>query len=1071
MENKLIKLGLKQDLILIFKSFVNEKNQLDAINIFKKLQISKERSDSKSENNTLIRYGNKSYDVSIEVVNDEMFHYCTCPNRLHANACSHAGAILLYKMLKNERNDFNSKSKTILKKQENVEKNKFGINYFNKLFPKVKETEKKNIIYFNFENFNENTQSLILQRGVLKNDGSNSAPMRFTGKDFKFDKLKASKDVKELLSLIISEENYARSHLGDGLSKEKFYDSSTDLMMPIFKDIYFNEQELILGAVFAKNKFHILLEAKKNLDNTYSINPYFVVGKRKLNLVNMNLSEIGLNSLWVFNNNERCFYEYKNAKNINAVRNIIRFPREITLNENELRVFFSKYYQEVLESFEFNIAQDLKRERKVVIPQPKIYLERSGNSVKINLRFDYGGREINYFSTTADLILVDKENIYDVSRDLEEEERIVDFLRQHNIMPSKKYEEFKLDGDLIDFIVLTIPSIAKLGIKVFGEENLFNFKISKRKAGMVMEVRKSLDWFNIKGEIRFGKDKVKMEKVLEAIFQGKRFVDLSSGEKGVIPKNWINELRSYKGLFSIGENEIKLSKYHIPVLESLIQLSKKADIDINTKSAFSKLKGFNKIPNKSLPTNLNAKLRDYQKAGYDWLNFLRDYGFNGILADDMGLGKTLQTLSLLQGIKEKNETKKTFLIIVPTSIVFNWVNEIKKFTPNLSTYIHQGTSRVKNQKKFLNILKEKDIILTTYGILRNDLALFVQEEFEYIILDEAHMIKNPQGSNAISVFALRAKNKLALSGTPIQNNLMELWSIFNFISPGYLGTYNSFKESFATPIEIEKDKNAANKLTKLINPFLLRRNKNIIANELPNKTEIIIKTEFSEEELEIYNNWKDYYSSEISKSIKNKGLNKSRMRILQGLTKLRQLSLHPKMVDPNYTGSSGKLDFLMMDLEKIISEGHKVLVFSSFVKMLDIIKENLEKKGIKYSYLSGKSINREKIVKDFQESKSARPFLISIKAGGIGLNLTSADYVFIVDPWWNPAVEMQAMDRAHRIGQTKPVFVYKMIAKDSIEEKILDLQKSKKKLVEEIITTEREMSKTIDIETIKDIFG
>ena len=465
------------------------------------------------------------------------------------------------------------------------------------------------------------------------------------------------------------------------------------------------------------------------------------------------------------------------------------------------------------------------------------------------------------------------------------------------------------------------------------------------------------------------------------------------------------------------------------------------------------------------------KLRDYQKAGYDWLNFLRDYGFNGILADDMGLGKTLQTLSLLQRIKEKERTKEPFLVIVPTSLVFNWRNEIKKFTPSLSTYIHYGSTRNKTKKNFLSIMNEKDIILTTYGILRNDLVLFTLEEFEYIVLDEAHMIKNPQSINARTVSALRGKNKLAISGTPIQNNLMELWSIFNFLSPGYLGSYGSFKESFMIPIEVEKDKRAASNLTKLINPFLLRRNKSIIAKELPSKTEVVLKSDFLAEEEEIYNTWKDYYSSEITKSIKSKGLNKSRMKILQGIIKLRQLSLHPKMVDPKYTGSSGKFDLLMMKVEEIISEGHKVLIFSSFVKMLDIIKEHLEKKGIKYSYLYGKSRNREQIVKEFQECEGARPFLISIKAGGLGINLTSADYVFIVDPWWNPAVEMQAMDRAHRIGQKKPVFVYKMIAKGSIEEKILDLQKSKKKLVEDIITTEKSLVKTIDANTIKEIFG
>lgn len=1064
-------MGLKEELTSVFDSFVNEKVQEDAISIFKKLNISKERIDTKNENNTLIRIGNNSYDVSIEIVNNEMFNYCTCPHRTQAKACAHAGAILLHKMLKNEKNEFNSKPKTLVEKQNTEKKNQSGINYFKELFPKVKDAEKKNIIYFNFENFNENTQSLKLQRGVSKKDGSSSIPVRFTGKDFNFNRLKASKEVKELLGLIMTEENVIRSHLGEGLTKEKFYDSTTDLMMPILKEIYFNEQELILGATFAKDKFHILWEATRNSDKTYTIKPFFVSGKRKLSIVNMQISELGLNSLWVFDNKERCFYEHKETKNLNIVKNIIRFPKEIHLEENELKTFFSKYYQEILNSFEFNIADDLKRERKSIIPQPKVYLERTGNTIQINLRFDYGGREIDYFSSTRDLVLVSEDTIYDVSRDFEEEKRIVDVLSQYDIAISKKYDEFKLDGDLIDFIVHTLPSITDLGISVLGEENLFNFKVSKRKAGMVMEVRSDTDWFNIKGDVRFGKEKVEMEKVLEAVFQGKRFVDLSNGEKGVIPKNWISELRSYRGLFSFGEKGVQLSKYHMPVLESLIELSGKTDMDTEVKSAIGRLRGFDKISPTPLPKNLNAKLREYQKTGYDWLNFLRDYDFNGILADDMGLGKTVQTLSLLQNIKEKGKGKNPFLVVVPTSLIFNWKNEIKKFTPNLSIYTHYGVKRDKTQKKFLSVLKENDIVITSYGTLKNDLALFALEKFEYIILDEAHMIKNPESTNARAVCALHGKNKLAISGTPIQNNLMELWSIFNFISPGYLGTYSSFKEDFSIPIEVEKDKTAADKLTKLINPFLLRRSKDIIANELPEKTEITLKTDFLEEEEVIYNTWKDHYSSEISKSIKDKGLNKSRMKILQGLTKLRQLSLHPKMIDPKYTGSSGKFDMLMMEIEKVTSEGHKVLVFSSFVKMLDIIKEDLEKKGMKYSYLTGSSRNREQIVNEFQESKSARPFLISIKAGGVGINLTSASYVFIVDPWWNPAVEMQAMDRAHRIGQKKPVFVYKMIAKDSIEEKILDLQKSKKKLVEDVITTEESLSKAIDVETIKEIFG
>ena len=257
----------------------------------------------------------------------------------------------------------------------------------------------------------------------------------------------------------------------------------------------------------------------------------------------------------------------------------------------------------------------------------------------------------------------------------------------------------------------------------------------------------------------------------------------------------------------------------------------------------------------------------------------------------------------------------------------------------------------------------------------------------------------------------------------------------------------------------------------MVGPFLMKRSKDVIADELPEKTEQVLKSEFNEEERIVYENWKTHYSSEITQSIKEKGFGRSKMKVLEGITKLRQVCLHPKMVDKNYTGSSAKFDLLMLEVEKVLSKGHKVLIFSSFVKMLSIIQDEFKKKGIIYSYLDGKSKNREKIVKDFQESKIALPFLISIKAGGVGINLTSADYVFVVDPWWNPAVEMQAMDRAHRIGQTKPVFVYKMIAEDSIEEKILELQESKKNLVNDVIQIEKGIAKEMDSKMIEEIFG
>lgn len=1069
-KKKLLKLGLAEELIPVWDSFVNDKFQGEAVQIFNKLEISRERIDSKNESNILFRFRNKGYDVSIEIVNDEMFHYCTCPHRSEAKACSHAGAVMLHKMMKDEKNEFNSKPKTLMKAQETDVKNQGGLGFLKELFPKVKKEGQKNIIYFNFEGFDEAGQLLLLQRGTMKKDGGYSLPMKFTGRDFDFSKLKISKNVKELLSFIMTGENFGTGNTREGFSKSRFYDVNTDMMMPIFRDLYFDEQELIVGATFAEEKFHVSFDAEKNSDGDFVIRPYFVSGKRKVSLDRMKMTEMGLNSLWIFDNKERRFYEHKEVANLEVVKNIIRFPKELILSEKELKEFFSKYYQKMLDSFEFNVSDDFKREERVVVPKANLYLEREGMKVRIHLRFDYDGREIDSFSETRDLVVVEDDVIYDVTRDLDEENRIAQLLKEHNVVEHEKLDEFKLKGDMIDFVVHEIPLIGELGIGINGEEDLFNFKIAKGKPGMMMEVGSGVDWFDIKGEVRFGKDKVKLEKVLEAAFANKRFVDIGEGKKGVIPKDWINKLRAYRGFFNLEKDKVKLSKYHMPVLESLISLSQKSTLDKGTKDSLRKFDNFDKIEVVPISKNVTADLREYQKSGYDWLNFLRDFGFNGVLADDMGLGKTLQALAMLQKVKDEKKDSK-FLVIVPTSLVFNWRNEMEKFTPNMTAYLHHGTGRAKGEKKFLSKLDECDVVITTYGVLKNDLALFAMKEFEYVILDEAHTIKNPLSVNARTVGALKAKNKLAISGTPIQNNLMELWSLFDFLSPGYLGSYDSFKENFVLPIEKDKNKDVTASLKKMIDPFLLRRNKSNIAKELPEKTEMILSSEFGEDDGAAYDYWKNLYSNEINRSIKEKGLNKSRLKILEGLTKLRQVCLHPKMVDPEYEGGSAKFDLLMMEVEKVLKEGHKVLVFSSFVKMLAIIREDLEKKGIKYSYLDGASTNREKIVEEFQNSKEARPFLISIKAGGVGINLTAADYVFIVDPWWNPAVEMQAMDRAHRIGQDKPVFVYKMIAENSIEEKILELQKSKKKLVEDVISVEEGGVKTLDVDAIKSIFS
>jgi len=1079
-EGRLKKIGLSKKQIEIFLGFVHEKFWRQTLDEYDKLEIVRKSLDSEDMIYLLLKVGKKSYDVNLEIVDNKIEYFCNCNHREKERGCSHAGAALIFKLLKNEKDDFNTKLKVEGKKdnelkETEIEKAKNGLLYFKELFPEKTIEEKRNMIYFNFEDFGSDNQLLKIQKGIVKKNGMYGTPMKFFGKDFNFMKWDISSNVRRALTYMHEGDNFGIGYSSSGFSKSSFYDINTDLMMPVLRDLYFEEQEVILGAVFNSENFKISWEIKKNKKGSYNIEPFFICGKKKKSLINMNLMEIGSTSLWVFDLDNRCFYGYKDSEDLEVARSIIRFPKKLEFSEAELKKFFSKYYQNVLNGFDFKVSSDLTRERKIISPTPKLYLEKSGSGVRIKLRFDYANREINYFSKNKEIIIVEKNIIYDIERDLEYEDGIVELLNDYNIVTDDELDEFVLEGDLVDFVTLNVPQISKEGIKVLGEEKIFNFKVVKNKPEMKMKVTESNDWFNIKGTVKFGTDEITVDEVLSAIFKNKRFVDLGLGKKGVIPKEWINSLKNFSGFVDIEGDNPKLSKNHISIMNTIIEMANTTTLAPNVSKVISGFQNFDKIKETKLPKKVNAKLRPYQKAGYDWLNFLREYNFNGILADDMGLGKTLQTLSILQKIKDEKK-KLPLLVVVPTSLVFNWKNEIKKFTPDLSVYVHHGQKRIalsnkNSKKKFKEVLKNNDIIITTYGVLRNDLELFTEEIFEYIVLDEAHVIKNPLSISAKSVYALKGKNKLIISGTPIQNNLIELWSLFNFLNPGYLGGYDFFKENFVLPIERGHDKTVSESLRNMIAPFLLRRTKDIISDELPDKTEMILRSNFNEEEKEVYESWKEYYRHEIKTSIKENGLNKSKMKILEGLTKLRQVCLHPKMVDVNYKGRSAKFDLLMMEIKKVMDHGHKVLVFSSFVKMLTIVKEEMKENNLRYSYLDGKTKNRELIVNEFQESESAEAFLISIKAGGLGLNLTSADYVFIIDPWWNPAVEMQAMDRAHRIGQKNKVFVYKMIADNTIEDKILKLQESKKKLVKDIVVEEEGLVKNINIKDIESIFG
>lgn len=639
-----------------------------------------------------------------------------------------------------------------------------------------------------------------------------------------------------------------------------------------------------------------------------------------------------------------------------------------------------------------------------------------------------------------------------------------------------------------------------------------------------LEITEQRDWFDVKAVVSFGEYTFSFMALKEYILKGKREFILPNGQLAVIPNEWFGNLSGILE-FSTSEEEIKLEKHHVGLLE---EISSQGGKYLRLSDKLDKLKGYGQVRSIDLPTEFRGELRPYQKAGFDWFYFLKQNGFGGCLADDMGLGKTIQTLAMLQKEKElyalskgslpkaeqlvipataerpqlslfngghdvpapaatishpeENgasaaidipENMRTFiktsLIVVPNSLVYNWYSEAHKFTPGLKVLLYTGIGREKNPQAFM----QYDLVISTYGTIRVDIDILKEFKFNYVILDESQSIKNPQSQAARAVKQLRSAQKLVLTGTPIENSVQELWSQLAFINPGLVGSLQSFTERFVTPIEKNKDVHKMLQLKAIIKPFVLRRTKGQVATELPPKIEQVIYCNMTEEQADAYETVKSYFRNEIMKSIREMGLSRSQFAILQGLTRLRQIANHPMLSNEDYNGHSGKFEEIVAMAETAKSEGHKVLLFSQFVKQLDIYKKYFDSKGWNYCYLDGSMSNeqRQKEVETFQTTDEISYFLISLKAGGVGLNLTSADYVFMIDPWWNPAVEQQAIDRTHRIGQTKTVFTYKFITKDTVEEKILALQQRKKELAGNIITTEESFIKTIDVDEILELLS
>ena len=602
-------------------------------------------------------------------------------------------------------------------------------------------------------------------------------------------------------------------------------------------------------------------------------------------------------------------------------------------------------------------------------------------------------------------------------------------------------------------------------IEVFGLKELKNFKYSPHKANVSINIASGMDWFDVKITVKFGDTEISLKDVRKAVMKNDRFIKLGDGSIGLLPQEWLDKFTNYFRQGQVKDDNLKISKLKFSIIDELFEDKDFMEIQKELYEKREKLKKFTKIKDVKIPKKLEGTLRDYQKSGYNWLNFLHDFKWGGILADDMGLGKTIQILTFLL----KQKSKKPNLIIMPATLLFNWENEINKFTPSLTVYFHYGTARISDTK----IFKDYDLIITTYGVMSRDIELLKNYKFNYIILDESQAIKNPNSQRFKASTLLRANNRLALTGTPIENNTFDLYAQMEFLNPGFLGTQKQFKDNYSTPIDRERDPGRAAELQNIITPFVLRRTKEQVATELPPKTEDYVFCEMDTQQRKVYDAFRNKYRNLLLKRIEKNGLGKSKIYVIEGLMKLRQICDSPEILNEkeNYGTDSVKIRELIRHINEKTGK-HKILVFSQFVRMLKLIQKELVKENIVHEYLDGQNTQkaRKASVENFQTNKKCRVFLISLKAGGTGINLTEADYVYIVDPWWNPAVENQAIDRCYRIGQDKKVIAYRMICKNTIEEKIMEHQAKKRQIASDIITTDESFVKQLGKNDISKLF-
>lgn len=790
-------------------------------------------------------------------------------------------------------------------------------------------------------------------------------------------------------------------------------------------------------------------------------------------------------SVFIMNQNIYFIEDFNTKKIIPFIsKNKIEIPQKL------VDEYFNTFVRKLIKSHNVT-ASGFEINRPIVRPHAQLDLEQSlNNNLTLNLSFSYEHIIVRPDQNNDQAIVEfhpNQKSFTKIERNSSWELDKIEMLQKLGLQ-KRSGTVYTLRDQVDDYMLIewlnrNYEKLRSAGFRI-------NSNLEKayylQNIDIELKIKEKNDWFDLYGVVKLGSFEIPFVKLRNHILKGNREFQLPDGTIAIIPEAWFSEYRDLFGLGKREEDTLRFRKYQFDVLKRVRNIEK-PDFKTQFKSLLSDERNF------KIPAEINATLRTYQKAGYEWMRRLREFRFGGCLADDMGLGKTLQTLSLLafhhfhgngkanhKGTDQEDqqgqldlfsdqlktlERQATSLIIAPASIVHNWENEAQKFAPSLKIKQHTGNARTQN----INNFRFYDLIITTYGVIRNDINQLEKYHFDYIVIDESQHIKNPDSVIYKAVSRLQAQNKLVLTGTPIENSLTDLWAQLNFINPGLTGSQKWFRDYYAVPIEKNQDQQKLEKLKKLTAPFVLRRTKNEVARDLPPLTEQTILCEMTDDQHQLYEEKKSATRNALMQVISHDGIGRNTTLILKALNELRQMANNPLLLDENYNGNSGKTEVVARHLENLVAEKHKVLIFSSYVKHLNLVETICQSKEWPYKVLTGQSKNREDIIQDFQDNENIHLFLISLKAGGVGLNLTAADYVMMLDPWWNPAAEAQAINRAHRIGQDKNVIVYRYITKGTIEEKILTLQSKKQKLSDELIDDNIAL-KNMTTEEIENLF-